>query len=57
MARQCKTQTQLAAALGHNADWWSKRLLGKQPLSVDDLVGVANWLGMEIADLLPDVAA
>lgn len=57
MARQRKTQVQLVSSLGRNADWWSKRLLGKQPMSVDDLLALTTWLGMDPAELLPRVAA
>lgn len=57
MARQRRSQAELAAAKGHDQHWWSKRLLGKVPLSVDDLLDAADFLGVEVTDLLPKVAA
>ena len=43
----------LAAKLGVSASWVSYRLSGKQEIGVDDLLRIADVLGVGVHDLLP----
>lgn len=51
--RQRKSGRQLAAILGWSAGTASRRLNGASPLTVDELVAAATWLGLDPAELLP----
>lgn len=53
LARQRKTQADLAAALGVTPATAARRLDGTSPFDVRELAIVANWLGVAISDLYP----
>lgn len=53
VARQGLTQQQLADRLGVRQWWVSKRLRGHVQVSADELVRLAEALGVEPAQLLP----
>ncbi|WP_203911137.1 helix-turn-helix domain-containing protein [Rhizocola hellebori] len=46
-------QSELAARLGVNEMWLSRRLRGAQPIDLNDLQRIAETLGVEVTDLLP----
>jgi transcriptional regulator with XRE-family HTH domain len=52
LASQRKTGVALAQHLGIKQAAFSRRLNGYVPLSVDELVGIAEYLGIPPADLL-----
>jgi transcriptional regulator with XRE-family HTH domain len=52
MARRRLTQAELAARVGHDQTWLSKRLAGKVPMTVEDMLDLADALGIRAADLL-----
>ena len=56
VARQCIPQAILADALALSQPAVSRRLLGRTPLTVDELVRCADILGVTPADLLADGA-
>jgi len=47
------TQVQLAAKIGENEMWMSRRLRGTQPIDLNDLERIAAVLGVAVTDLLP----
>lgn len=47
------TQVQLAAKIGENEMWMSRRLRGSQELGVNDLQRIAEALNVEVSDLFP----
>ncbi|WP_342320215.1 helix-turn-helix domain-containing protein [Corynebacterium mayonis] len=51
--RQQKTRRQLAAAMGLSHQAVSRKVLGQVGWSVSDLYAVADFFGLEVADLLP----
>lgn len=55
MARAGMNQSQLAAAIGQQQPWVSRRLASdaKTPFSIDDLVRISAVLGCPITALLP----
>lgn len=57
LARQRKSQRQLAIALGLSQAAVSRRLLGHQAFDVDELAQVAAFLGLPIDHLIPRAAA
>jgi hypothetical protein len=57
MARQMRTQTQMVEALGHSQQWWSRRLTGAVAFDITELMAIAEWLQIDLMQLLPKVAA
>lgn len=57
LARQRKTQADLAAALGVTPATAARRLDGSSPFDVLELAKVANWLNVSVNDLRPHVRA
>lgn len=53
MARHNLSQTDLAARLGRNQQWLSRRLGGHTAITVSELLLIASALGVTSADLLP----
>jgi transcriptional regulator with XRE-family HTH domain len=53
MARRKVSGRELSAKLGVSPSWISYRLSGKQPIDVNDLLRIANVLGVGVHDLLP----
>lgn len=53
MARQRKTGVELAALLDVSQQAASRRLAGAVPFSMDEIVVVAQWLGVEVVTLIP----
>lgn len=53
LVRRDMKQTELAARLGVNEMWLSRRLRGAQPIDLNDLARIAEVLGVTAADLLP----
>lgn len=51
------SQASLAQALGHNQQWVSRRLTGDVAFSVDEVIAIARFLEIDVAELLPRVAA
>jgi transcriptional regulator with XRE-family HTH domain len=53
LARQNKTQRELAAALGldHSSTWL--RLRGERSFRAEELAATAEWLGVPIANFMP----
>ena len=51
MARRRLTQAELAARVGHDQTWLSKRLSGKIILDVEDVLALADALGIRAVDL------
>jgi transcriptional regulator with XRE-family HTH domain len=47
------TQVQLAAKIGENEMWMSRRLRGAQPIDLNDLERIADVLDIDVTDLLP----
>lgn len=60
MARQQRRQAELAGVLGISQSGVSARLAGRIPLTVTDLILIAQWLGVPasrlLAPSLPDKA-
>ena len=56
LARQKKTQAQLADVWGINAASVSKRMSGAVPVDVDEVHKAAVWLGVPVARLIEDAA-
>jgi transcriptional regulator with XRE-family HTH domain len=52
IARQRRTQGELALALGWTQQYLSRRLTGKTPLSVDDVEGLARVLGIPLSEFV-----
>lgn len=52
IARAKVTQGEVATALGQNQQWVSRRMTGSIPWSADDLVAIADLLGVHPAVLL-----
>jgi transcriptional regulator with XRE-family HTH domain len=57
MARHRVTQAQLATVLGLHQMSVSRRLNGEVPFDVNELVAVADYLGVDPAALLPERVA
>lgn len=55
MWREGRTQKQLASLLGVDQGSVSKRLRGKTDWTAPEVAVAAAWLGVAIADLVPDV--
>lgn len=53
LARQRRTQADLAEALGLSAATVSKRLDGSSPFDLVELAAAANWLGVRVDALRP----
>lgn len=56
MARQQKTQADLAATLGLSQGQVSQRLHGRIVWSVDEVAKIADWLGVDPANLIGHAA-
>jgi transcriptional regulator with XRE-family HTH domain len=56
MARQRKTQLELAEALGVNAHTAGRRIRGEVPFDVVELESISSWLGVPITQLWPSGA-
>jgi len=52
LARRQITQTTLAEVTGRSQAYWSRRLSGRQPMSVDDLSTVAEIAAVPLASFL-----
>ena len=59
MARRRMTQAELGRAAGHDQTWISKRLSGKVPMTVEDLLDLAGALNVPAVEFfrLSDPAA
>ena len=57
LARQKKTQAQLADVWGLNQASVSKRMAGTVPVAVTEVAKVADWLGVPMSRLMGDTAA
>lgn len=53
MGRKRMTQAAMAKALGVSQAWVSYRLVGKQPIDLNDLEAIARVLGVAVAELFP----
>lgn len=53
MGRRRINQAALGRALSENEMWVSRRLRGRQPITISDLQRFAEALGVEVADLIP----
>ena len=53
IARRRLSQTAIAAAMGQNQQWLSRRLIGYVPLSVPELMALAQIIGCSLGSLLP----
>lgn len=53
LARQRKTQQELATTLGVNAHTAARRIRGEVPFDVVELEVIAAWLGVPVAQLWP----
>ncbi len=53
MARQRKTQADLARAIGVNEHTAGRRIRAEVPFDVVELVAVAAWLGVTVEALWP----
>lgn len=56
MARQKKTQEQLAEALGVNPVTASRRINGTAPFNIEEIFTVAQWLGVRPEDFIPSTS-
>lgn len=54
LARRSMTQTALAAAIGKDKMYVSRRLSGSTPVDIADLELIAQALGLKPADLLAE---
>ena len=50
MARRRMTQRELGEAAGHDQTWVSKRLSGKVPMTIEDLLDLADALDVRAID-------
>lgn len=57
MARQRRSQADLAEALGRSQMYFSRRLTGELPFAIDDLIAIAEWLAVDVTAFLSTVAA
>lgn len=57
MARRRMTGRRLAIRLHVSPSWVNYRLIGKQPIDVDDLAAIARVLEVSVVDLLPASAS
>lgn len=57
LARQRKTQRDLAAALGISQQTVSRRLAGETPFAIDEIEAAARFLGVSVGALVQDMAA
>lgn len=57
MARQLKLQHDLAAVLGLTQQSVSQRMLGRTPFRAEELVAIAEWLGVSMSQFTPAPAA
>ena len=57
MARRGISQTQVAERLGISQSAVSSRLLGRTPFDVNELVAVAEFLGVPVSALLGEKAS
>ena len=57
LARQKKTQAQLAEVWGINAASVSKRMSGAVPVDVNEVQMAAGWLGVPLSRLMGESAA
>lgn len=57
MARQRKTQTEMAPAIGISRMALHRRLTGKAAFKASELAAAAKFLAVPITDLLGDLAA
>lgn len=55
LARQRRSQAELATQLGVSRPWLSRRLSGETPLSVGDIANIADALGVALSDLMAPV--
>lgn len=53
IARRRLSQTAIAAEMGQNQQWLSRRLIGYVPLSVPELMTLAQVIGCDLVSLLP----
>lgn len=53
LARRRISGRQLASALNVSPSWVSYRLTGTQPIDLDDLERIADYLEVEVTDLIP----
>jgi transcriptional regulator with XRE-family HTH domain len=53
MARQRRTQAELAAAVGLSPQSIGRRLSGEHPFDVEELERAAAWLDVSVSSLLP----
>lgn len=56
MARQRKTQAELASTLGRSQNYVSMLLRGDTDMSLEDLFTIAAWLGVPFHQLVPGAA-
>lgn len=56
LARRQITQTALAAATGRSQAYWSRRLTGDRPLTIDDLSAIADLTAVPLSSLLGEAA-
>ena len=52
LARQRRTQTDLAAELGLSQPSVSQRLSGQVPMTVDEVARIADWRGVPVSVLV-----
>lgn len=52
MARQKRTGVELAQVIGRSQQVASDRMLGKTAVDLDELPLIADWLGIELTQLL-----
>lgn len=57
MARQRKTGVDLAPVLHLTQQSVSRRLTAETDISLDELVVIADWLGVDFTSLIPDPKA
>lgn len=55
MARKSLKQSDLAAALGLSQQCVSSRLTGQTPVTVNELVAIGRWLGVDAPEILARV--
>lgn len=53
MARKRRRGTELGSVLGLSQSAASRRMSGETPLSVDELLAIAEWLDVPFTDLIP----
>jgi len=57
MARKSKTQRDMAALLNIDQPSVSLRLRGERSFRAEELVAIAEWLGVPVGRFMPDAAA